>query len=527
MRLCPPIVAALACALALAGPASGQLPLLGGGQDEQKPESGVQYSNPVLPGDYPDPSVTRDGADYWAVVTSAGWSPPFTMLTSRDLVNWVVAGTVLRRAPRWASRDFWAPEIVKRQRGYLVYYSARDRRGRFCVGVASAPRATGFFRDRGRVVCSRVGAIDPTPVADEHGAPYLLWKEDGNAHGRPTPIMAAPLSRAGLRLTGPARELLRNDQAWEGPVVEAPALARHAGKLYLLYSARSCCGAQCSYAMGVARSPTLLGPWEKHPGPILTGNARFRCPGHGSVVTDPGGGQYLLYHAYSTLGSAIGRQVLLDRFDWGSDGWPRVGEHGTPSMRAPSPFGAAQQRRPVPFSDVFRARYLTAGWNWLGARPRLELHRGRGGRLWMAPPRGRREGMVGRQPGSGAWQAATVVGARRGGATAGIAALADPSHALGVELRGSRAVAWRRDGPVSADLGSVPVAKRGSVRLRMRAGPSGGYSFEAGTGSAWVQVAGPFPAPGWAYETRVVLRVAGGRAARAAFEGFTLGPLGG
>ncbi len=524
MRLWAPTVAALASALALAGPASGQLPLLGGGHEDHGPGIAVPYSNPVLPGDYPDPSVTRDGADYWAVVTSAGWSPPFTMLTSRDLVNWVVAGTVLRKAPRWASRDFWAPEIVKRRSGYLVYYSARDRRGRFCVGVASSPRPTGFFRDRGRVVCSGLGAIDPTPVADEHGKPYLVWKEDGNAHARPTPIMAAPLSRAGLRLAGPARELLRNDQAWEGSVVEAPALARHAGKLYLLYSARSCCGPQCNYAMGVARSPTLLGPWEKHPGPILTGNARFRCPGHGSVVTDPGGGQYLLYHAYSPL--RIGRQVLLDRFAWGSDGWPEVGEHGTPSVRAASPVGAAQQRRPLPFSDVFRARFLTAGWNWLGGRPRLELHRRRGGRLWMAPPRGRREGMVGRQPGSAGWQAATVVGTRRGGATAGIAALADPAHALGVELRGSRAVAWRRDGPVRADLGSVPVGKSGTVHLRMRSAPEGGYSFEARTGSAWVPVAGPFPAPRWAGEARVVLRVTGGHAARAAFEGFTFGPLG-
>src|SRR4051794_23527347 len=126
----------LAAALALATPAGAQLPILGGGGGGggggDAPPPGPRYSNPVLPGDYPDPSVLHDGPDYWAVTTSGGWRPPFTMLASRDLVNWVVAGSVLRKAPKWTRGDFWAPEIVKRGRGYLVYYSARARHGR-CV----------------------------------------------------------------------------------------------------------------------------------------------------------------------------------------------------------------------------------------------------------------------------------------------------------------------------------------------------------------------------------------------------------
>jgi xylan 1,4-beta-xylosidase len=522
MRLCPPILAAVASALALAGPAGAQLPLVGG-PGEQAPEAGVTYENPVLPGDYPDPSVIRDGADYWAVATSGGWSPPFTLLTSRDLVNWVVAGTVLRRAPRWASRDFWAPEIVKRGRGYLVYYAAHDRRGRFCVGVASARRPTRFFRDRGRVVCSAVGAIDPATVLDEHGTPYLVWKEDGNSRGQPTPVLAAPLTRSGLRLAGAPHELIRNDQAWEGHVVEAPALTRHEGRFYLFYSARNCCGPHCDYALGVARSPALLGPWEKHTGPVLRGGPGFRCPGHGSVVSDPGGGQHLLYHAYFP-GSSPGRQVLLDQFDWGSDGWPRVGDDGRPSMRALSPFGTVQQPRPQPFSDEFRTRFLTAGWNWSGARPRLELRRGR---LYMAPHRGHDEAAIGRQPGSTAWQAATVVGPRRRGTAPGIAALADPGHALGVDLRGGRAVAWRRDGEATTVLGSVATARHRGVALRIRSAPGGTYAFELRGLAGWVPVARPVPSPTWGDDTRIVLRVAGGPGARAAFEGFTLGPLGG
>src|SRR3954452_12120349 len=419
----------VAVALAAAGPAGAQLPLLGGGTDDGLP-AGPRYSNPVLPGDYPDPSVLRDGSDYWAVTTSGGWRPPFTMLASRDLVNWTVAGSVLRKAPAWTRGDFWAPEIVKRGRGYLVYYSARARHGR-CVGVASASRPTGFFRDRGPVVCSRVGAIDPLPVYDESGKPFLVWKVDGNSRGRATPIMAARLTPGGLRLSGPKHELFRNDQPWEGGVVEGPAMARHDGKLYMFYSAGTCCGPSCDYVMGVARSPTLLGPWEKHDGPVLKGDDDFRCPGHGTAVEGPDGSEYLLYHAYSADPLPIGREVLLDRLVWGPDGWPVVAKAGAPSAQAASPLGAQQQPRPPLFTDDFRGRYLTAGWNWTARRPVMHVSGHGGGRLWLSPPRGWTEAVIARQPGFGTWVAEADVGSRRRGAP-GIGAYADPVHALGV-----------------------------------------------------------------------------------------------
>jgi xylan 1,4-beta-xylosidase len=521
LAIAPLVIVAV---LAAAGPAAAQLPIVGGGGGgaggDVAPIDGPRYSNPVLPGDYPDPSVLRDGSDYWAVTTSGGWRPPFTLLASRDLVNWVVAGAVLRKSPAWAEGDFWAPEIVKRGSGYLVYYSARSPRGR-CVGVASARRPTQFFRDRGPVVCSRLGAIDPLPVYDEAGRPYLVWKEDGNSRGQPTPIMAAPLTPGGLRLAGPRRELFRNDQPWEDRVVEGPELIRHDGKLYMFYSAGFCCGPTCNYMTGVARSPTLLGPWQKHDGPILKGDRRFRCPGHGTPVEGPDNAQYLLYHAYSTDPLSPGRQVLLDRLVWGPDGWPAVARSGVPTVQAGSPLGAQQQPRPQLFTDDFRARYLTAGWNWVDARPIMHATARRGGRLWLAPPRRRREGVIARQPGVGTWVAETDVGTRRK-SSPGIGAFADWDHAVGIEMRGTRAVAWRREGSSTVTLGSAPVGRPRFVTLRVTAEPGLQYSFDVRKGAGWTRVAGPYPAPRWQAETRVMLQVTGGRAA---FERFSLGPL--
>ncbi|MDQ3745705.1 MAG: family 43 glycosylhydrolase, partial [Acidobacteriota bacterium] len=69
------------------------------------------YSNPVEAGDFPDPSVTRTGQDFYASATTSEWGPEFPILHSRDLVNWEIVGAVFQRRPVWATGSFWAPEI--------------------------------------------------------------------------------------------------------------------------------------------------------------------------------------------------------------------------------------------------------------------------------------------------------------------------------------------------------------------------------------------------------------------------------
>ena len=45
------------------------------------------YTNPVVAGDHPDPSVIRVGKEYWATATTSQWAPVFPLLRSTDLVN--------------------------------------------------------------------------------------------------------------------------------------------------------------------------------------------------------------------------------------------------------------------------------------------------------------------------------------------------------------------------------------------------------------------------------------------------------
>ena len=96
-----------------------------------------------------------------------------------------------------------------------------------------------------------------------------------------------------------------------------------------------------TYALGVARSRTLRGQYEKAPAPILKTSANssnpFAGPGHNSVIEDSDGEFHAIYHAWirdkhGEIDWGRGRAMLRDRITWTADGWPIVGNAGEPTF---------------------------------------------------------------------------------------------------------------------------------------------------------------------------------------------------
>ena len=455
----------------------------------------------MIPGDHPDPSILRAGSGWYATSTSGSWLPAFPVLRSGDTQDWRQVGAVLARRPGWAADDFWAPELVRRSGRALVYYAALGRDGRRCVAVAASTRLRGPYRDKGPLLCSRIGEIDPLPVTDEHGADWLIWKQDGNSRGRPTPILAAPLAPGGLVLAGVPRELFRADAPWERGLVEGPALLRHDGMFYLVYSAGHCCGPRCNYVTGVARSRSLLGPWEKRPEPFLEDGAEFRCPGHAGVAGAPGGGLLLAYHAYARDDPA-NRQFLIAPLRFDAEGWPAVGPATNRVASA------------VQVHLGFGRGDLGQGWQWpVGPRPPARTHRGE---LRLGP------GVLAQQAGTSTFSARTLVTGARRGARPGLAVMASADNAIGVELRGGRALAWRADEGRVTRLGSARVAGRRAVELRLVVGRRIAIAIRGRRG--WRRVAPGQPPPRWTSGPRVALRVGGPVSARASFDRLWIDP---
>jgi len=294
-------------------------------------QCGGLYQNPVIPSSCPDPGVLRDGSNYILSCTSGGAANAFPIRTSTDLVHWQQVGSIFPSAskPKWAIKDFWAPEIHHVGSHYVAYFTARHSDGQLSIGAATATSPTGPFQDIGQPLVhdATIGLIDATEFADANGKPYLVWKVDGNAVKQHTPIYGQALSADGTTLTGTRQTLITNDLAWEGGVVEGPWVVLHGGQYFLFYSGNSY--ANATYAVGVARADNPLGPYTKLGNPILKSNADWIGPGHCSVIDTPEGDSYMVYHAWHP-DKVGGRPTLVDAVQWGA--WPSVRE--APSLAA-------------------------------------------------------------------------------------------------------------------------------------------------------------------------------------------------
>jgi beta-xylosidase len=331
---------------------------IGCGNEQQTEKADPEITNPVLPGDRPDPTVVKVGNTYYASATSNEWSPLFPIFKSNDLVNWELVTYVFPDgAPGWAEKNFWAPELSydKEQQKMYAYYTARDKQtGRLSVAVASAKNPEGDYKDQGPLVSQELGSIDAYEARDKEGNLYMLWKEDGNSQGKPTPMWAQQISEDRTELMGEKTELFRNNKPWEGHLVEGISIFREGDYFYATYSAGSCCEVACDYKTGVARSKNLLGQWEKYDqNPVLTDNEDWKCLGHGSVVPK-GDDFYFLYHAYSKDGSVyVGREAVLEKIKWTENNWPTFDNDVKYS----------RDRTAWDFSDNFKNE-LNPLWQW-------------------------------------------------------------------------------------------------------------------------------------------------------------------
>ena len=258
--------------------------------------------DPLYPPDFPDPAVLRVGAATYAYATNGRFGN-VQVIRSTDLKAWERLPDALPDLPAWAAPNFtWAPSVLARPNGYVLYYTARHRTtGLQCIGRATGTRPEGPFVDElpQPFVCQMDvrGSIDPQAFVDADGTATLLFKSEGRV-GEPTRIWAQRLSADGRSLTGTPQQLAKTDQPWEEPIIEGPAMVRGAGAYWLLFAGNR--WETASYAIGYARCATPLGPCVKDgQGPLLASHGTLSGPGSPDVVSAPDGTLLLTFHAWT------------------------------------------------------------------------------------------------------------------------------------------------------------------------------------------------------------------------------------
>jgi beta-xylosidase len=336
---------ALSFLLAACGGQGGQSPAASpGGSPAPQPSPTAsrspgpgEFDNPVIAQDFPDPHVLQVGGMYFAYATGGG-GKRIQVARSRDLVKWELLADALPELPAFSTGDTWAPEVTRTTAGFVMYYTLRapdllrpDASGSQCISFAVAPKPEGPFRDPNRrpFLCQPDlgGSIDATYFRDRDGTPYLVWKNDGNCCELPTRFFIQQLSPDGRRLLGQPREIgERNDQPWEGAVVEAPTLLLRDGTYNLFYSGNAFNSQE--YAVGYATASKVTGPYRDAPeNPILkTRDEVALGPGHQTIIPDKDGDLWMVYHAYDPTYIGGPRHMWLDEL---------VFENGKPVVKGP------------------------------------------------------------------------------------------------------------------------------------------------------------------------------------------------
>jgi len=141
--------------------------------DGSKTES--YYSNPILAGFYPDPSICRVDDDYYLINSTFSYYSGVPIFQSRDLTHWTQIGHVLERPEQLnldglgISRGIFAPAISYHEGTFYVTTTLIDGGGNF---VVTAENASGPWSNP--VWLPEVVGIDPSLFFDDDKC-YIIY----------------------------------------------------------------------------------------------------------------------------------------------------------------------------------------------------------------------------------------------------------------------------------------------------------------------------------------------------------------
>ncbi len=345
--------------------------------------SSLDYRNPLLPGYYPDPSITRKGQDYYLVNSSFAYTPGLPIFHSTNLVDWTPVGYALTEHAGIdfdglnISRGIFAPTLRYHQGLFYLITTAVDSGGNFLMTAAdpkgpwSAP-----------IWLKQVGGIDPDLFFDDNGKAYITHNDAPpgeplyNGHRS---IWMWEFDLTTKRVVAGTRRLLVDGgvDISQRPVwIEGPHIYKKDGWYYLT-CAEGGTGPQHSQVVFRTRSLDL--PFEPYPGnPILTQrhlpfpreNA-VDAAGHADFIQGPDGRWFSVFLATRPYGDNrynTGRETFLLPMQW-EDGWPTIltSDKAIP-LTLPKPYPEIEGKGTNfnSWRDDFSEPQLS--WRWQGVR---------------------------------------------------------------------------------------------------------------------------------------------------------------
>ncbi len=316
----------------------------------------LRYTNPILAGFYPDPSICRVGNDYYIVNSSFAYFPGLPVFHSTDLVNWEQLGNAMNRNAQLPlddtriSRGLFAPTIRYHQGLYYIICTNVTQGGNFII-TAKDPK--GPWSDP--VYLPEVDGIDPSLFFDKGDKAYIVYNSippDNNPlyEGHRT-IRIIAYNIKEQKTVGDNKILVNGGtDISKHPVwIEAPHLYKRNGWYYLMCAQG---GTGYNHSEVIFRSKKADGPFIAYENnPILTQrdldttrDHPITSTGHADLVETPGGKWYAVFlgcRPYKGDYYNTGRETFMAPVSW-KNGWPVIIPHGE----------EVKYQYPVPFSST-------------------------------------------------------------------------------------------------------------------------------------------------------------------------------
>ena len=351
-------------------------------------QSGNKYTNPILAGFYPDPSICRVGDNYYLVNSTFAYFPGITIFKSRDLVHWNLIGHALTE-PRQlnldsagVSRGLFAPAIRYNNGVYYITCTLVDKGGNFIV---TSKRPEGPWSDP---VWLPIDGIDPSLFFDTEGKAYIIYNSippDNKPlyYGHQT-IRIYEFDLNNLKVTGEEHILINGGtDITKKPVwIEGPHIFKKGGFYYLTCAEG---GTEYNHSEVVFRSKDVNGPYIPYKNnPVLT--QRNLDPGRDYPITSTGHADFVEtktgdwwavflgcqpYSPYKEGYYNIGRETFLAPVKW-ENGWPVItSDHELVKYNYSNPLPVDRDFNGVPYggsfeyTDNFDSNILDLNWQFL------------------------------------------------------------------------------------------------------------------------------------------------------------------
>lgn len=250
---------------------------------------------------FADPTIVRQGANYYLTGTTNTIPQGFSMLVSKDLKNWTSTGPLLTEGPQvYGDKGFWAPQLYLNGKTWQLAYTANEQ-----VAVAESSSLTGpFTQKQVKPVDASEKNIDPFIFTDDDGKTYLYHVRFNNGNY----LWVAAYDKNTMSIDpSTLKQCLGNTEAWENtpdypaaPIMEGPTVIKHKGKYYLFYSANHFMSRD--YAVGYAVADSPMGPWHKPANNRIIHRSIVgeNGSGHGDVFADKKGNLFYVYHVHNS-----------------------------------------------------------------------------------------------------------------------------------------------------------------------------------------------------------------------------------